>query len=95
MEYLLGHFPASEQHILRLRWGLYDGAPSNRKDKLTIGQIAKHCRSSYDKIRKLESRAVDLVREGQHGLHSLFHAASPSSSSSHASPLNHLLVAAA
>jgi hypothetical protein len=45
-----------EQEVLTLRFGLVDGEP------LTLGQVAKKCNSSHERIRRLEAKALRKMR---------------------------------
>jgi RNA polymerase primary sigma factor len=62
LEWILARLPLREQRVLRMRYGLDDGSVH------TLEEVARCLRLSRERVRQIEKRALEQLRQDQHVL---------------------------
>lgn len=62
LEWILSRLPWREQRVLRMRYGLDDGSAH------TLEEVARCLRLSRERVRQIERRALEQLRQDQHVL---------------------------
>jgi RNA polymerase primary sigma factor len=66
LEWILNRLTLREQRVLRMRYGLDDGSVH------TLEEVARHLELSRERVRQIEKRALEKLRQDQHVLVCLY-----------------------